>query len=69
MKRDAHAGLRPTVDRAADPPTLRLFALLERIAAHDRLFSLQSLVEDTGWPKPTVHRMLQQLEAGGLVRR
>ena len=56
-------------DAAADSPTLRHFALLERIAAQDRLFSLQSLVEDTGWPKPTVHRMLQQLEAGGLVQR
>lgn len=53
----------------ADSPTLRLFALLERIAAQDRLFSLQSLVEDTGWPKPTVHRMLQQLEGGGLIHR
>ncbi|MFT3819994.1 MAG: IclR family transcriptional regulator [Rubrivivax sp.] len=54
---------------AAESPTLRHFALLERIAAQDRLFSLQSLVEDTGWPKPSVHRMLQQLEQGGLVQR
>lgn len=53
----------------AESPALRLFALLERIAAQDRLFSLQSLVEDTGWPKPTLHRMLQQLEGGGLVQR
>ena len=53
----------------ADSPTLRLFALLEAIAARDRLFSLQSLCEDTGWPKPTVHRMLQQLEGAGLVQR
>ncbi|MBK8526134.1 MAG: IclR family transcriptional regulator [Rubrivivax sp.] len=71
MNRDDHdAQWRPD-DRAAgaESPMLRLFALLERIAAHDRLFSLQSLCEDTGWPKPTVHRMLQQLEAGGLVRR
>ena len=71
MKRDAaalHAPAGPEL-AAADSPTLRHFALLERIAAQDRLFSLQSLVEDTGWPKPTVHRMLQQLEAGGLVQR
>ena len=71
MKRDAAAAHAPSVDsgQGAESPTLRLFALLERIAAHDRLFSLQSLVEDTGWPKPSVHRMLQQLEAGGLVQR
>ena len=71
MKRDAAALHAPVGAEAAaaDSPTLRHFALLERIAAQDRLFSLQSLVEDTGWPKPTVHRMLQQLEAGGLVQR
>lgn len=68
MERDA-AALQPPAEAAADSPTLRHFALLEHIAAQDRLFSLQSLVEDTGWPKPTVHRMLQQLEAGGLVQR
>jgi DNA-binding IclR family transcriptional regulator len=68
MKRDA-AALKVPAEAAADSPTLRLFALLERIAAQDRLFTLQGLVEDTGWPKPTVHRMLQQLEGGGLVQR
>ncbi|MBU3740093.1 MAG: IclR family transcriptional regulator [Rhodoferax sp.] len=52
-----------------DTPALRLFSLLETIAAHDRLFSLQGLVEETGLPKPTLHRMLQQLEAGGLIQR
>ncbi len=73
MKRDAPAATaaRSSADpgAAADSPTLRLFALLERIAAHDRLFSLQSLVEDTGWPKPSVHRMLAQLEGAGLIQR
>jgi len=54
---------------ASDSPTLRLFALLEVIAAQDRLFSLQSLVEATGLPKPTLHRMLQQLEAASLLQR
>lgn len=78
MKRDwpARSGAEPISIAAdtsaalgADAPALRLFALLERIAAQDRLFSLQSLVEDTGWPKPSVHRMLQQLDAAGLVQR
>ena len=48
---------------------MRLFALLEAIAAKDQLFSLQELVEDTGLPKPTLHRMLQQLEGAGLLQR
>ena len=72
MKRDAQNALLPApvaAQDSTDSPALRLFALLERVAAQDRLFSLQSLVEDTGWPKPSVHRMLQQLEAAGLVQR
>ena len=52
-----------------DTPALRLFALLEVVAAKDRRYSLQALVEETGLPKPTVHRMLQQLEAAGLLQR
>lgn len=48
-----------------DTPTLRLFSLLEVIAGKDEFFSLQSLVEETGLPKPTLHRMLQQLETAG----
>ena len=39
------------------------------IASQDQLFSLQALVDDTGLPKPTLHRMLQQLEGAGLLRR
>lgn len=56
-------------DTGADTPAMRLFALLETIAAKDHLYSLQGLVEQTGLPKPTLHRMLQQLEAGGLLQR
>jgi IclR family acetate operon transcriptional repressor len=52
-----------------DTPTLRLFALLEVIAAKDQFVSLQGLVEETGLPKPTMHRMLQQLEAAGILQR
>ena len=52
-----------------DTPTLRLFALLEVIASRDELFSLQALVEATGLPKPTLHRMLQQLESANLLQR
>jgi IclR family transcriptional regulator, acetate operon repressor len=59
----------PLFDPAGDTPALRLFALLEVLAASDRRHSLQSLVQETGLPKPTLHRMLQQLEAAGLLQR
>jgi DNA-binding IclR family transcriptional regulator len=52
-----------------DTPTMRLFALLEVIASKDQLFSLHALVEETGLPKPTMHRMLQQLESANLLQR
>lgn len=52
-----------------DTPTMRLFALLELIAAKDQMVSLQGLVEETGMPKPTLHRMLQNLEGAGLLIR
>lgn len=52
-----------------DSPALRLFALLELIASKERFKSLQALVEETGTPKATLHRMLQQLESGGLLQR
>lgn len=52
-----------------DTPALRLFALLEIIAAKDALLTLPALVSETGLPKPTVHRMLQQLESAGILQR
>ncbi len=57
------------VEVSGDTPTLRLFALLEVIAAKDQYFSLQSLADETAVPKPTLHRMLQQLEAAQLLER
>ena len=59
----------PVTEAGADSPTLRLFSLIEVIAAQDRLFSLPDLVDATGLPKPTLHRMLQQLEGAGLLQR
>jgi len=52
-----------------DTPNLRLFALLEVIAQKDAPFSLQAIVDDTGLPKPTLHRMLSQLETAGILQR
>ena len=54
---------------SGDTPAMRLIALLELIAAKDERPTLQRLVAETGWPKPTVHRMLQQLEGAGLLQR
>lgn len=52
-----------------DSPALRLFALLELIASKEHLSSLQALADETGIPKATLHRMVQQLESGGLLQR
>ncbi len=57
------------VEINGDTPTLRLFALLEVIASKDQYFSLQSLADETDVPKPTLHRMLQQLENAHLLER
>jgi DNA-binding IclR family transcriptional regulator len=57
------------VEINGDTPTLRLFSLLEVVASKDQPFTLQDVVEETGLPKPTLHRMLQQLESAGLLQR
>lgn len=54
---------------AETTPSLRLFELLEILCAQGRPLSLAEAVEATGWPKPSVHRMLGQLEGGGLLLR
>lgn len=48
---------------------MRVFSLLELIAGKDEFVSLQGLVAETGLPKPTLHRMLQQLEGADLLVR
>lgn len=57
------------VEINGETPTLRLFSLLEVVASKDQFFSLQGLSEETNIPKPTLHRMLQQLESAGLLER
>ncbi|MDB5998970.1 MAG: IclR family transcriptional regulator [Rhizobacter sp.] len=64
-----HGAKAELVDLNGDTPTLRLFGLLEVIAAKEQLVTLQGLAEETGLPKPTVHRMLSQLESAGLLQR
>jgi len=67
--KQAPAAPTPTQEPAGDTPALRLFALLEVLASSHRRQSLQSLGEETGLPKPTLHRMLQQLESAGMLLR
>lgn len=72
---DSGAGTHAPPTRAAaaelqgDTPALRLVALLEHVAGREQRHTLQGLAEATGLPKPTLHRMLQQLEGAGLLQR
>jgi len=63
------ASKQPSSKVDGDTPNLRLFALLEVIAQKDAPFTLQAIVDETGLPKPTMHRMLQQLEGAGILQR
>lgn len=51
------------------PPGLRLFDLIEVLLREGRPLSLAEAVAASDWPKPTVHRLLSQLESGGLLLR
>jgi DNA-binding IclR family transcriptional regulator len=53
----------------AASPGLRLFDLLEVLVREGRPLTLAEAVAASGWPKPTVHRLLAQLEAGELLAR
>lgn len=59
----------PSTRLDGDTPNLRLFALLEAVAQKSVPFTLQTMVEETGLPKPTMHRMLSQLESAGILQR
>lgn len=52
-----------------DTPAMRLISLLEVIASREHLFSPQELAKVTALPAATLHRMLAQLEAAGLLQR
>eukprot|EP01031_Cornospumella_fuschlensis_P012294 gene12294-15028_t len=47
-------------------PALRMFELLDLVCATGQPFSLADAVRSSGWPNPSVHRMVAQLGAGGL---
>lgn len=56
----------PTAD-AAGSPALRLIALLEHISRAGKALTLTDIIGEVHQPKPTVYRMLQQLEQAGLL--
>lgn len=56
-------------EKSTPSPGLRLFDLLEVLVREGRALTLAEAVAASGWPKPTVHRMLAQLEAGELLVR
>lgn len=69
MESFTEPSLGPKGSVQGETPALRMIALLELITTRDQLFTLQSLVDQTGIPKPTLHRMLQQLEGASLLTR
>ena len=56
-------------DKNSIPTVLRGFAVLEKVVEAQRPISASDLIEELGLPKPTVHRLLQQLEDEGLLQR
>ena len=59
----------PDEAEQAATPGLRLLQLLELVCSAPEPQTLVDVVRLSGQPKPSVHRMLQQLEAGGLLAR
>lgn len=55
--------------KSAIPTILRGYVIIEKIVEAQRPISAADLIEDLGLPKPSVHRILQQLEGEGLVQR
>ena len=51
----------------ANSPALRLISLLEHVSRADKALTLTDIIGEVHLPKPTVYRMLQQLEHAGLL--
>ena len=58
----------PDIGRTdATSPALRLIGLLEHVSRAEKAQTLTEIIGDIRQPKPTVYRMLQQLEQAGLL--
>ncbi|HWB44530.1 MAG TPA: IclR family transcriptional regulator [Hyphomicrobiaceae bacterium] len=50
-------------------PALKVFAVLETIASQQRPLAIYELAALLGVPKPTMHRIVRQLDSEGLLQR
>ncbi|MCP5448474.1 MAG: IclR family transcriptional regulator [Chromatiaceae bacterium] len=55
--------------KSAFPTILRGFTVIEKIVQAQRPISAAALIDALNLPKPSVHRILQQLEEEGLIQR
>lgn len=69
IRNPASRAVPPPDDTASDAssPALRLIALLEHVSRADKALTLTDIIGEVHQPKPTVYRMLQQLEQAGLL--
>ncbi len=72
----AYPGRRKSADGGDTPPpkegggsALKVFAVLEAIATAQRPLAIAELAALLGVPKPTMHRIVRQLDAEGLLQR
>jgi DNA-binding IclR family transcriptional regulator len=61
------AALADAAPNDASSPALRLIGLIEHLARADKALTLTDIIGRVRQPKPTVYRMLQQLEQAGLL--
>ena len=69
MLMESIRSLRPDETQEGIPTILRGLVILEQVARAQRPISASQIIEQMGLPKPTVHRILQQLEEQGFVQR
>lgn len=56
-------------DVSKTPPNLRMLAILDVFAAAGQQMSVQDLVDHLGWPKQSLHRLVQSLVETGYLER
>jgi DNA-binding IclR family transcriptional regulator len=67
MRRNPSPSVQPQTAADITSPALRLIGLLEHVSRAERPRTLTEIIADVKQPKPTVYRMLQQLELAGLL--
>jgi IclR family transcriptional regulator, acetate operon repressor len=67
-RRSAGSGAPPRPESRGGP-ALKVFAVLETIASQQRPLAISELAALLGMPKPTMHRIVRQLDSEGLLQR